>query len=1002
MKPSAVLLIDLENFYLSREDYLEELKGPVYDRTRFGEDLEKLLGFARAMTEGLPFTVKRAYANYQAWRLYADKTREFYLRSIPDELMQQGVEPVQVFRLSQGRPGPGGKNAADMRMAMDATALLNGVGNVEHFVLVTGDADFIPVILELKRHGHTVSVIGVTGATNELIQRFVDNFELFEDLIDAEKFANKNGDLAASGEGLGPVGEAIRHLLARTGRVRFKILKPLLPKLLKHAFDPGAFGCETTLDFLRKHATELGVVIRPLASDFEIDLPGAAPPPPIGNGSKAAGKPVPRQPEKPPKQPARQPGKPPAKSPAPQPEPHTPDHYRHLLAGHATGAPALVRVPAVPWSVLVWGCDALVPALTPPTGGSTSSVELLRRLNAAAATAIPAHAKHLRFIYPTLRSGLPVPGADGAFTLPEGTTGADLRRRVLRYIGHVLACRLKDHGVPGAVRPEALAAVFDPGAALEVATAELIAALAHPDLVVHPEPAPPPKPARGAEVHTPAGYLKLLKGGGAKGTENAALKLNPAPWPVVERVCADTIPVLHPASGGGPVPREQLQARLTEAGKDLCLEHYPALARRVVTMLLVSGDLVEVDGALALHPDTGSAQDLRNRILSFALQLLQLRLEERGVTDPIRPQVFAAAVDAGPLTDGLVPEIGPAIDWMYQSPPDVQPVEEPALRTGAEPGPEVSALPVPVSGTQGEAAPRTGSATAAEPEPFAEQLAATAPPGAAESPEPVGPEPGPDSGVLEVGAEKQEGGADDSAVQLVASPRAADQPPAPTPHAGPTADDCAFDGTLQTCATPLAPAEPPTAHLRTETAPAGFTERAGEPDPEPGALPLADITSEAVAAAEAPHRVPLPEPTPEPEETEPIVHTLPGAAQATTELVTPEPEPEPAASSPPEPARSEPAPGPDVDDLVQAVPIAYDWVADGDEFTDEVDLAPEPPAPEHLVSPPPRSAIIYLQRTAATQTPMPGTLPVPVPKIAPPEPGHPQPPSVPPPPSESS
>ena len=26
MKPSAVLLIDLENFYLSREDYLEELK----------------------------------------------------------------------------------------------------------------------------------------------------------------------------------------------------------------------------------------------------------------------------------------------------------------------------------------------------------------------------------------------------------------------------------------------------------------------------------------------------------------------------------------------------------------------------------------------------------------------------------------------------------------------------------------------------------------------------------------------------------------------------------------------------------------------------------------------------------------------------------------------------------------------------------------------------------------------------------------------------------------
>jgi hypothetical protein len=331
MKPSAVLLIDLENFYLSREDYHRDNNGPVYDKTRFGDDLEKLLGFARTMVEGLPFTVKRAYANYQAWRPYPDKSRDFYLRMIPDELMQQGVEPVQVFRLSQGRPGPGGKNAADMRMAMDATALLNGVGSVEHFVLVTGDADFIPVILELKRHGHTVSVIGVTDATNELIQRFVDNFELFEDLLEAEKFGARCGDLVATGEGIAPVAEAIRNLLGRSRPLRFKTLKPLLPKVLKHAFDPGAFGCETTIDFLRKFAAELGVVVRPLANDFEIDLPGAAPVPP--NGSKATPQPTHRHPEKvpeksgaksgrqPPKQPAKQQPKQPKQPAAPPAEP---------------------------------------------------------------------------------------------------------------------------------------------------------------------------------------------------------------------------------------------------------------------------------------------------------------------------------------------------------------------------------------------------------------------------------------------------------------------------------------------------------------------------------------------------------------------------------------------------------------------------------------------------------------------------------------------------------
>src|SRR5205085_11210039 len=58
MKPSAVLLIDLENFYCSREDYCRNGPLPVYDRARFGYDLDKLLGFARAMVEQRPFTVR--------------------------------------------------------------------------------------------------------------------------------------------------------------------------------------------------------------------------------------------------------------------------------------------------------------------------------------------------------------------------------------------------------------------------------------------------------------------------------------------------------------------------------------------------------------------------------------------------------------------------------------------------------------------------------------------------------------------------------------------------------------------------------------------------------------------------------------------------------------------------------------------------------------------------------------------------------------------------------
>src|SRR5690242_9450544 len=128
MKPSAALLIDLENFYLSRLDHFRDENLRPEDRPSFAEDLRNLTKHAARMA-GLPFAVRRAYADFDA------------LRVDPQDLMRQGVEPVQVFRLS-GKTG--NKNAADMKLAMDAVALL-GSAPVEHFVLVSGDADFIPV-----------------------------------------------------------------------------------------------------------------------------------------------------------------------------------------------------------------------------------------------------------------------------------------------------------------------------------------------------------------------------------------------------------------------------------------------------------------------------------------------------------------------------------------------------------------------------------------------------------------------------------------------------------------------------------------------------------------------------------------------------------------------------------------------------------------------------------------------------------------------------------------
>ncbi|HEY1191754.1 MAG TPA: NYN domain-containing protein, partial [Gemmata sp.] len=155
MKPSAVLLIDFENFYHSRRDYFRDQNIPVGDQPGPADDLAALVRVAERMAE-LPLAVRRAYANFNS------------LPGAARDLMHRGIEPVQVFCLSE----TSNKNAADMKLAMDAVALADSSAPFEHFVLVTGDSDFIPVILELKRRGHSVSVVAVTGATSTLIRRF--------------------------------------------------------------------------------------------------------------------------------------------------------------------------------------------------------------------------------------------------------------------------------------------------------------------------------------------------------------------------------------------------------------------------------------------------------------------------------------------------------------------------------------------------------------------------------------------------------------------------------------------------------------------------------------------------------------------------------------------------------------------------------------------------------------------------------------------------------------
>lgn len=271
---SSILLIDLENFYLAREHNIG-----IYAATELSADLEALSKFVMEVSGDRRVTVRRAYANYNTARQSSEFGRwDFFLQKAPKALMERGIEPVQVFRF----PGGGNKNAADMRMAMDASVLVAENHRIEQCILVTGDADFIPLILDLKRRGIEVVVIGVRAHTKTVLLRYCDRFEYFEDLIVASEI---EGETTTN---LDETRAALHAILARRLRLPFAAVKPLLSRQLRRPFDPTRFDCENTGDFLRTFSERLGVLIAEGQSDWEVRLPGVDPPPPPLNPASAA------------------------------------------------------------------------------------------------------------------------------------------------------------------------------------------------------------------------------------------------------------------------------------------------------------------------------------------------------------------------------------------------------------------------------------------------------------------------------------------------------------------------------------------------------------------------------------------------------------------------------------------------------------------------------------------------------------------------------------------
>src|SRR3712207_3355663 len=130
----------------------------------------------------------REYGRIVSATAYADWTDGDF-RDAPPTLYSNGISP----RYISARYFPGGKsqkrrtNSIDVMLAVECSDFLHTHPQVDTYVLVTGDGDFIPLVTLLRSGGKKVVVIGVSEATSYHLIESADDFISYASLLEEER-----------------------------------------------------------------------------------------------------------------------------------------------------------------------------------------------------------------------------------------------------------------------------------------------------------------------------------------------------------------------------------------------------------------------------------------------------------------------------------------------------------------------------------------------------------------------------------------------------------------------------------------------------------------------------------------------------------------------------------------------------------------------------------------------------------------------------------------------
>ena len=185
----------------------------------------------------------RGYGNASVRRAYADWANSLF-GSHQDDLAMNGVDLIQVARV-----GIQNKNAADIRMAVDAMETLIVHPEVSVFILVSGDGDYSPLVQRLREFGKWVVGVGTEANASRKLVSVCSEYKYWGTLVaevepEVRPAVNAAFDIATAEQLLVRAFEESNAEMMTAGGLKSKMLA------LDASFDEHNYGARSFRAFL--------------------------------------------------------------------------------------------------------------------------------------------------------------------------------------------------------------------------------------------------------------------------------------------------------------------------------------------------------------------------------------------------------------------------------------------------------------------------------------------------------------------------------------------------------------------------------------------------------------------------------------------------------------------------------------------------------------------------------------------------------------------------------